>query len=164
MAFVKLHQQCDDCGSSDALSYNDDGSSYCFACATFTPSESTGASVSEIKDRVVPGQGFDKAAFTEPYRGFQDRGLTADTMSAYSAQQKAGNILFGYHTPQGELTAVKTRYPDKQFKIAGDWKKAGLYGQHLFPSGGQYITVVEGEFDALAAYNVWWQVSCCVYS
>jgi hypothetical protein len=37
MSFVKLHQQCDDCGSSDALSYNEDGSSYCFACAKFTP-------------------------------------------------------------------------------------------------------------------------------
>ena len=108
MAFVKLHQNCDDCGSSDALSYNEDGSSYCFACAKFTPSsEGTGGSVSNIKERVVPGQGFDRAAFAEPYKGYQDRGLTATTMAAYSAQQKAGNILFGYHTPQGELTAVK---------------------------------------------------------
>ena len=154
MSFVKLHQECDDCGSSDALSYNEDGSSYCFACAKFTPSESTGATVSDIKERVVPGQGFDRSSFTEPYRGYQDRGLTATTMSAYSAQQKAGNILFGYHDPVGELVAVKTRYPDKQFKISGDWKKAGLYGQHLFPSGGQYITVVEGEFDALAGYQM----------
>ena len=155
MAFVKLHQNCDDCGSSDALSYNEDGSSYCFACAKFTPSpEGTGGSVSNIKERVVPGQGFDRSSFAEPYKGYQDRGLTATTMAAYSAQQKAGNILFGYHDPVGELVAVKTRYPDKQFKIAGDWKKAGLYGQHLFPSGGQYITVVEGEFDALASYQM----------
>jgi twinkle protein len=110
--------------------------------------------VSHIKDKVVVGQGFDKASFTEPYKGYLDRGLTATTMAAYSAQQKAGNVLFGYHTAQGELVAVKTRYPDKQFKIGGDWKKAGLYGQHMFPTGGQYITVVEGEFDALAAYQM----------
>lgn len=57
MAFVKLHQQCDDCGSSDALSMNEDGSSYCFSCAKFTPSESTGATVSHIKEKVVVGQG-----------------------------------------------------------------------------------------------------------
>ncbi len=154
MGFVKLHQQCEDCGSSDALSYNEDGSSYCFACATYTPPETTGAAVSEIKERVVAGHGFNKAAFTEPYRGYQDRGLTATTMAAYSAQQRAGNILFGYHTASGELVACKTRTEDKKFSISGDWKKAGLYGQHLFPSGGQYITVVEGEFDALATYQM----------
>ena len=54
MGFVKLHQECADCGSSDALSYNEDGSSYCFACATYTPPESTGGSVSNIQERVVP--------------------------------------------------------------------------------------------------------------
>ena len=62
MGFVKLHQRCDDCGSSDALSYNDDGSSYCFACAKFTPSESTGTGeISQLKDKVVPSGGFDRS-------------------------------------------------------------------------------------------------------
>ena len=156
MAFVKMHCECKDCGSSDALSYNEDGSSYCFACQKYTPPlEDTGASVSNIKEKVVPGQSFDEEAFREPYRGLSDRNLTADTMSVYSAQQKAGSVLFGYHSPEGELVAVKTRSPDKQFKISGDWKAAAsLYGQHLFPSGGQYITVVEGEMDAMAVYQM----------
>jgi twinkle protein len=155
MGFVKLHQRCDDCGSSDALSYNDDGSSYCFACAKFTPSESTGTGeISQLKDKVVPSGGFDRSLFSEPFKGYQDRCLTAQTMAAFNVAQKSGNVHFGYHTDTGELTAVKTRYPDKTFKISGDWKKASLFGQHLFPQGGQYVTVVEGEFDALAAYQM----------
>ena len=32
MSFVELHQPCPDCGSSDALSVNDDGSAFCFSC------------------------------------------------------------------------------------------------------------------------------------
>ena len=151
MPFVKLHQKCDDCGSSDALSYNDDGSSYCFACAKFTPSETPYEPVVDLKEKVVPTVGFDQSLFSEPYRGLPDRGLTAVTLAKFNVAQKAGNVHFGYHDKDGELVAVKTRYPDKTFKISGDWKKAAMYGQHLFPQGGQYITVVEGEFDALCA-------------
>ena len=70
MAFVKMHCECKDCGSSDALSYNDNGSSYCFACQKYTPPpEDTGASVSNINEKVVPGQSFDEEAFREPYSG-----------------------------------------------------------------------------------------------
>ena len=151
MPFVKLHQKCDDCGSSDALSYNDNGSSYCFACAKFTPSEAPYEPVVDLKEKVVPTVGFDRSLFSEPYRGFPDRGLTAVTLAKFNVVQKADNVHFGYHDEDGELVAVKTRYPDKTFKISGDWKKAAMYGQHLFPRGGQYITVVEGEFDALCA-------------
>ena len=32
MAFVKYHQPCYLCDSSDAVSVNDDGSAYCFSC------------------------------------------------------------------------------------------------------------------------------------
>ena len=32
MAFVKFHQPCNDCGSSDAVGVNDDNSAWCFSC------------------------------------------------------------------------------------------------------------------------------------
>ena len=38
------HENCPDCGSSDARSYYDDGHYYCFACEKHTPAESGGAS------------------------------------------------------------------------------------------------------------------------
>ena len=35
--FVEYHVPCDKCGSSDARSINEDGSSYCFACENYFP-------------------------------------------------------------------------------------------------------------------------------
>jgi hypothetical protein len=32
MGFVKYHQPCPLCNSSDAASVNEDGSAYCFSC------------------------------------------------------------------------------------------------------------------------------------
>jgi len=46
------------------------------------------------------------------------------------------------------------RQIDKQFSVIGDWASVGLFGQHLFNGGGKFITIVEGEFDALAAYQM----------
>jgi hypothetical protein len=36
MAFVKTHQPCLSCDSSDGMSVNEDGSTYCFVCNTHT--------------------------------------------------------------------------------------------------------------------------------
>ena len=37
MDFIKTHLPCEECGSSDALSLNADGSTKCFACGEFKP-------------------------------------------------------------------------------------------------------------------------------
>ncbi len=34
MAFVKYHLPCPECGGSDPVSLNEDGSGYCFGCNT----------------------------------------------------------------------------------------------------------------------------------
>jgi len=36
----------------------------------------------------------------------------------------------------------------------GDWKNAVLFGQNKFTPGGRAITITEGEFDALACYQL----------
>ena len=152
MGFVKLHQKCDDCGSSDALSYNEDGSSYCFSCGTHT--KAVGGSVSDISDYREPNPRVNEVTLRGDFKGIRERGIDATTMGKYSTTVHGDDILFGYHDVDGTLVAMKKRSPDKKFKIEGEWKRAGLFGQHLFPTGGQYITVVEGEFDALAAYQM----------
>ena len=155
MGFVKLHQKCNDCGSSDALSYNEDGSSFCFSCGTHTPSPKTvGSAVRDISEYRVSTPRVNEVALRGDFKGVRERGIDATTMAKYSTSVDGDDVLFGYHDSEGTLAAYKKRSPDKKFKIEGDWKKAGLFGQHLFPSGGQYITVVEGEYDALAAYQM----------
>jgi twinkle protein len=49
----------------------------------------------------------------------------------------------------------KVRTPDKDFYVEGDLKHSGLFGQQLFPAGSaKFITLVEGEYDAPAAFEL----------
>ena len=41
MPFVKFHQPCFECGSSDAASINEDGSAWCFSCSKYFKNYST---------------------------------------------------------------------------------------------------------------------------
>jgi len=51
----------------------------------------------------------------------------------------------------GAQTGTKSRIVDnKAFYSSGTFDNVGLFGQQAFKGGGKYITVVEGEADALA--------------
>lgn len=88
------------------------------------------------------------------YRTITDRRISRETCEKYKCFSDGDSYIFGYATSDGVICATKTRTPNKDFVIAGDWKAAGLYGQNLFNGGGKFITVVEGEMDALAAYQM----------
>lgn len=153
MGFEKTHQPCPDCGSSDALAVNEDGSSKCFSCGVFTPSarliDVDGVEVfPTIKNRVE--------APSDAFKGvFNDRRLAVSTSEQFGVlQDDDGNVFFPYHNRQGERVAFKQRDTDKNFKAVGDIKDALLFGQHLFNKGGKYVTICEGEFDAMSAYQM----------
>ena len=66
-----------------------------------------------------------------------------------------------YYDKHRKLVGQKLRFPNKDFVVLGDIKKAGLYGEHLCRDGGKMITIVEGELDALSlsqAFNNKWDV------
>jgi len=155
--FAKTHQPCNDCGSSDALSYNDDGSSYCFNCQTFTKAQ-TDEYTTPRREIPVQAKSLDTDALnafeTTQYRTILDRGINSETAKTYKCVFDGKSYTFGYTDSQGKIVATKTRTPDKDFFINGDWKSAQLYGQNLFNKGGKFVTLVEGEFDAMAAYQM----------
>lgn len=155
MAFVITHQPCNDCGSSDGLSINDDGWSHCFVCEARTAPESDVNSVDNrevlVEAKMLSEQQLNRFS---NYRTIIDRGISSDTAKAYKCVTSDGTTTFGYCNDQGQVIATKDRSADKHFTIAGDWKSAVLYGQNLFSKGGKYVTVVEGEFDAMAAYQM----------
>ena len=154
MAFKKIHQPCPDCGGTDPLAVNEDGSTKCFNCGTYRRDEaaiepSTHTHVyTEAKKPVV--------ARSDAYVGaFPARRLTFATMRTYEVEQTTdGEVLFPYHNKTGEAIAVKVRSKDKQFKVEGDWKGAMLFGQNRFQQGGKVLTLTEGEFDALAVHQM----------
>jgi twinkle protein len=88
------------------------------------------------------------------YKTIIERGISSDTAKAYKCYKNGDDFHFGYTDDKGNVVAAKHRDSQKKFSISGDWKQAQLYGQHLFGRGGKYVTVVEGEFDAMAAYQM----------
>ena len=94
------------------------------------------------------------------FASLTDRNISADTAKkygvkvVYDANGELSQHLYPYYN-NNELTAHKIRYvKDKRFSTEGNFEGTGLFGQHLFKEGGKYLTIVEGECDAMAAYEL----------
>ena len=157
MAFVKTHVACNHCGSSDAASINEDGSAYCFSCSTLTPAEDADIDMDAIKETTSLLNKVKKQM-----KQFQDnevcpipdRRLTRATAERYGVVKDDTNFYFPYYDENGTLVAAKVRnIAEKKFHTEGEWGKSVLFGQQLYSSGGKYVTLTEGEFDALAAFQ-----------
>ena len=46
--------------------------------------------------------------------------------------------------------------------VEGNITEATLFGQNLFTGGGKYITITEGEVDAMSAYELLGSKWACV--
>ena len=157
-SYKKTHQPCPDCGSSDALTINEDNSSYCFSCMTYTKGDiaPSGESNEEI-EYMIPEQKQTTALtydFSDGYRTVLERGISRETCEKYKCLRDGDAFAYGYTDKDGKVIAAKTRTADKQFRTQGNWKDAQLFGQHLFSGGGKFVTICEGEFDAMAAFQM----------
>ena len=155
----KVHQPCPVCDSSDAVGVNEDGSAKCFSCDTFMPNykeSCEGKNMEEQKENT----------FKQPdnievgsFSALTDRKISKDTAQKYGVKvvhDLQGNVIkHMYPFYNGyEISATKTRsVNDKIFFWHGTKAETGLFGQQLF-KGGKYITITEGECDAMAAYEL----------
>ena len=137
----------------DNLVKYSDGHSFCFNCrhserdnkTSYTKPvkqvakvlEMTGVS-SSIKDRKI------SQSIVEKF------GVTLET--------KEGVVIkhhYPYHNKEGSPIGVKVRtVAGKNFHVEGTLQDTGLFGQHLWREGGKYITITEGELDALAVAEI----------
>lgn len=90
----------------------------------------------------------------------RDRGITQQTVNKYKVtvntnpESPAGHV-YPYFDANGAHVANKVRRKgEKAFYWEGDVGAGTLFGQQLFPAGGKAITVVEGECDALAGFQL----------
>ena len=159
--FVEYHLPCPDCGSSDALSKNIDGSAKCFSCDKFFPS---------LERRTMSVENYNKIQPHTPPRQINahggifakltDRGISKETAEKFGVKVvfDANGELAQHHYPfyiNNEQSANKIRYvKDKRFSFEGTIQDSGLFGQNLFKEGGKYLTITEGECDAMAAYEL----------
>ena len=171
MAFLKTHVRCDACGSSDGAAVNDDGSSYCFVCQKHTASAYTSEQLTTLLETNMNTTDVD-LSFTSIYKeantvSMADRRISKATAERYGVVRTSHHIdkkelviggdsfLFPYYDKDNTLVAAKVRgAKEKTFGCIGDWIKGTLFGQQLFSSGGKYLTITEGELDALAVYQL----------
>jgi twinkle protein len=150
--FVK-HTPCAHCGSSNANGLYDDGHQWCFKCETYTNEDGT---IDKSKQMTTPTTriNFYDNATTN---AINNRGLSQATCLSYGVKQDPlGNKhYYPYFDADGVMVAVKTRsVADKQFSIAGEFKDATLFGQQNFAKAGRFLTICEGEIDAMASFQM----------
>lgn len=159
---------CPKCSSSDAFKIKEDtGWGKCFSCGINYPPEATEKYLSEIMNSTITKPKGETVAKERPpvtpcttvFRELPSRGFTEDTIRRYrvdvgsdAADYVAKYPLFDL---EGNHVANKVRLEDKNFYQEGDPNASGLFGRHAFPPGSaKTITVVEGQDDALAAYQL----------
>jgi len=166
------HKPCPACRDTggdkagDNLSVYSDGHGYCNACGHYTKNvkcltntketqsmhQSTitprGVLGSAIKDRRISSKITSKFGVGVSF----DKGGKIDKHYYPYYDSKDSNYLLGYK----ERTVAT-----KEFQIIGTNKGSGLFGQGANRSGGKYLTICEGELDALSVSEMFdgkWQV------
>ena len=161
MPFVKHKQPCPACGGSDPVSVNANGSGWCFSCSTYLPDYGT-TEVQQLDTLtefdVCPKDSTMNHNSTATYNALTDRKISLETAKKYGVKSttngtKIDKHYYPYYNGH-EFAATKVRRQDKNFAWTGSPKDVGLFGENLFKAGGKFITLVEGECDAMAAYEL----------
>ena len=140
---VESHLPCPDCGSSDALARNKDGSTYCFACSSHTKPDNVIKMLDNLTIRKKQSISLEK------------RNINKETIKKYHVVETKDAIKFPYYNSDNTRLGYKTRSKsEKKFGYEGSSKNALLFGQNLFNKGAKYITLTEGEIDALSAFQM----------
>jgi twinkle protein len=103
-------------------------------------------------------------SFTSPtknpssFNELTDRKISLATAKKYGVKSsmiggKIDKHYYPYYNGH-ELAGTKIRKQDKEFTWTGSPKEVGLFGENLFKAGGKFITLTEGECDAMAAYEL----------
>jgi twinkle protein len=160
LAFVKFHLPCPECGGSDPVSVDEKGNGYCFSCNTFLRDyeggETITSKITDFKTYKRNTMNYSDGSFS----ALSDRNITLDTVKKYGVKSisdssnKTVTHFYPYYNGN-EMGGAKVRDVEtKNFVWEGSPKGTGLFGQQAFQAGGKYITLVEGECDAMAAYEL----------
>jgi twinkle protein len=159
MSFVEYHKPCPLCGSSDAASVNEDGSAYCFSCYERIPDY---YGDNKFEDNVEDFRTYKNNSMNNndgDFIALTDRCISLDTarkfgVKATKYQDNVTSHLYPYYIAN-EIVGTKVRdCKTKDFSWRGSPKGTMLFGQQLWQHGGKFITIVEGECDAMSAYEL----------
>jgi twinkle protein len=152
------HDNCPDCGKKNLGIYDDH--EYCFTqgCGRLvwyndykgvtkieTEEPQKKSKLYPLPDRSMPelASRFIDASTVQKYR-----------VTVFDDDASEVEAVFPRFDNEGYHVANQIRLRDKDFRFQGDSKRATLFGQNLFPAGGRSITITEGYYDTLSAFQM----------
>ena len=147
------HEPCPSCGSSDNLARYSDGHAVCFSGGCNHYEHGNGQIGQAVQRKPMRS-----LEMTGVIAAIPDRRISQSTCQRYGVTVEYGTDgqIVKHHYPYhnkdtGAVTGTKVRITEtKSFYATGEFNEAGLFGQQAFKTGGKYITITEGEADALA--------------
>lgn len=158
--FIKDGLTCPKCSHNTMAKYSD--GYFCFhidcdgRAISKTEVEMGGGGGEEEEEENTVASSVVQMPLRNKYVKLSKRNISEDTCRKYGVTVDPSDKSYHlpYHSQEGELVATKIRQQNKIFRWTGTPTKAkALFGQHLFGSG-RYITITEGELDALAVYEM----------
>lgn len=153
--FIK-HIPCPKCGSKDNNSLYDDGHTTCYGCGHQT-------FLNDKDERQILVQDNKRAIrpLPEVFNPLKERGLTAETLkffkvTAVQDPESPVAVVYPRFDREGRHVANKLRLKGdkKEFSWEGDAGSTVPFGRNFFQPGGRAITLVEGQDDAMAAFQM----------
>ena len=156
--FVK-HESCPRCQSSDALARYSDGHAHCFAVGCGYRESSKGEVMTEAAPAVTLKRPLEVAGVVAD---IPDRRISAKTCRKfnvtveYSSDGSISKHHYPYYsTDTDDVKGSKVRLvQNKNFFATGTLQGTGLFGQQTCRGKGKYITITEGELDALSVSEI----------
>jgi len=147
------HEPCPKCGSKDNLSRYSDGHGWCFTtgCGYFEPATDKQTQHNYEEETQLETKGF--------ISDIPERKISKKIASKFGVRVTKGtdgkidkHYYPYYDSKTGDLVGYKVRnVATKDFTISGTNRGAGLFGQNVYKEGGnRYLTITEGELDALS--------------
>jgi twinkle protein len=148
---------CANCNSSDANTMYEDGHSFCYSCKNYVHK---GNKMEALKVVPITNNSSNTLKSVGIVDAIPERRIAKDTARLYNtAIKKSGSMtthhIYQYFDKDGTHVANKVReVQGKKFWSEGNLAGAGLFGQHIFGKAGKFITICEGEVDAMSGYEL----------
>lgn len=152
------HDHCPDCGSSNNLAVYDDHE-YCFSegCGRYVNYERNNTISNESESPKPKKSLYSLPTTTQP--SIRHRNLDASTVQKYKVTvfddpDSEVEVIFPRFDNEGQHSGNQIRLRGKEFRFQGDSSSSALFGQNYFPAGGRSITITEGYYDTMAAFQM----------
>ena len=150
-------EACPSCGSKDNLAVYSDHK-HCFSPdCDYYERDGEAIETTAYTRKIEPSQ---ELKTKGSYQAIPERGISEKICRQYKvtvAINEEGEKFhyYPYTDKACRVVAHKVReVATKQFRTEGNFKESGMFGECLFQEGNKYITITEGEIDALSLAEV----------